>query len=152
MRKPTLYVTIGPAACGKSTFAHAMMVSDKRLAVVSTDTILKVLHGTEASQEDPEAVFTLAYEDTKWSLRCGQDVVFDATNTTTWARDALLRAVGDIPCRKVAVCFTASLEDCLYRNENRARQVPETVIHRQYRQYMRDAPSIPRQFDEIVTV
>ena len=30
MRKPTLYVTIGPAACGKSTFAHAMMVSDTR--------------------------------------------------------------------------------------------------------------------------
>ena len=34
----------------------------------------------------------------------------------------------------------------------RDRKVPDAVIERQFMQYMRDAQTIPEQFDEIVVV
>lgn len=146
-KKPTLYVMIGPAGSGKTTFA-------KRLWAIRVcpDVIRGEMFGDEAAQKDPEAVFRHAYElMTDW-MCLGWDVVFDATSTTTKARRKILDQVDAIRCRKVAVFMNTPVEEALRRNAARSRKVPEDVIRKQYAQLYRDAHTIPEQFDEIVVV
>lgn len=148
-RKPTLYVMIGPAGSGKSTFAVSGKLDGY---IISTDEIRQRFYGDEASQENPAAVFAQAYKEVRACLNRGWDVIFDATNTTHQSRKELLKRVADIPHRNVAVYMNTALEECKRRNAQRKRQVPDGVIDRQYMQMVRDAASIPVRFDEIVIV
>ena len=144
-----MYVLIGVSGSGKSTFCK-----DLKLPVVSTDRIRYQMFGDEACQIAPEKVFNTAYMMTANCLRVGSDVVFDATSTTEWSRKTLLtkmkNCIGDF--RKVAILFMTPLEECKRRNAQRQRVVPEDVIDRQYVQLMRDAHTIPDQFDEVIVV
>lgn len=144
-----MYVLIGVSGSGKSTFCK-----DLKLPVVSTDSIRYQMFGDEACQLAPEKVFNTAYGMVASCLRCHSDVIFDATSTTEWSRKTLLtkmkNCIGDF--RKVAILFMTPVEECKRRNANRLRVVPEDVIDRQYRQLMRDAHTIPDQFDEVVVI
>lgn len=148
-RIPTLYVLIGIPGSGKSTFCK-----DLKLPVVSTDSIRYQMFGDEADQSNPEQVFFRAYGMVSVCLHCGSDVVFDATSTTEWSRKTLLtkmkNCIGEF--RKVAILFMTPVEECKRRNASRQRVVPEDVIDRQYIQLMRDAHTIPDQFDEVVVI
>lgn len=145
---PALYVTIGPAGAGKSTFVNRM----KGVDVISTDQLRKEMFGSEADQHYSGRVFKAAHEMTRRWLDMGLNVVFDATHTTEKGRKDLLAAVSGVNCRKVALLFMVSPVECKRRNAQRERKVPEDVIDRQYRQFLRDAHSIPEQFDEIVVI
>lgn len=145
-----MYVLIGTAGSGKSSYADKMHVT-----VVSTDEIRKELYQDEADQTDHEKVFHIAHKRAAEYLSAGFDVCFDATSTTKWARKVLLlktRNMSGIRFRKVAILFMTPVEECKRRNAQRQRVVPEDVIDRQYRQLMRDAHTIPEQFDEVVVI
>ena len=148
-RIPTLYVLIGIPGSGKSTFCK-----DLKLPVVSTDRIRFQMFGDEACQIAPEKVFNTAYGMIASCLSYRSDVVFDATSTTEWSRKTLLtkmkNCIGEF--RKVAILFMTPVEECKRRNANRLRVVPEDVIDRQYVQLMRDAHTIPDQFDEVIVI
>lgn len=146
---PTLYVMIGPAGSGKSTASKNLF---QRAVRVCPDDIRKQLFGDEACQREPEKVFAAAYGAMEDALCENKDVVFDATNTTAFARKKLLDRVDGILCRKVAVYMNTPLEECKRRNRQRGRVVPDSVIDRQYTQMIREASSIPYQFDEICIV
>ena len=148
---PTLYVLIGVSGSGKSTFCNNIPAH----TIVSTDKIRYEYFGDEADQREPRRVFEEAYIRAAAHIRAGFDAYFDATNTTAKARKNLLkeiyaRANGDF--RKVAILFMTPLEECKRRNAQRQRVVPEDVIDRQYVQLMRDAHTIPDQFDEVVVI
>ena len=145
---PTLYVMIGPAGSGKSTFAKQIPYCCR----VCPDSIRKEWFGDEASQREPERVFERAYKTMEDLLCAGFDVAFDATSTTAFARKKILQRVDGIQCRKVAIYMNTPLAECQRRNKLRQRQVPDDVIVRQYNQLMKEASSIPYQFDEIVIV
>lgn len=147
-KKPTLFVMIGPAGAGKSMFRCTI----PWVCTVCPDTIREMFFGDEACQKEPEKVFERAYQTTEDLLCAGYDVVFDATNTTTFARKKLLNRVSGIDHKNVAIFMNTSLQECKRRNAQRARKVPEEVIERQYEQMLKDAGSIPQQFDEIVIV
>lgn len=144
MNIPTLYVMIGVSGSGKSTIAKRLGAT-----VVSTDEIRGELFGNEADQRDPGKVFDIAYLRMNYNLWLMRDVVFDATNTTTRAREALIEAIRE-PCRIVAVLVNPPLDVAIERNSKRERIVPESVIRRQYEQLMRDGKTIPDQFDQII--
>ena len=148
MTEPTLYVTIGPAGSGKSTFVNTM----RNVDVISTDELRKEMFGDAADQHYSGRVFKAAHEMTRRWLSMGMNVVFDATHTTEKGRKDLLAAIAGVSCQKVAVVFMTPLEECKRRNAQRERKVPEEVIERQYAQFKRDAHSIPDQFDAIVIV
>ena len=147
-KMPTLYVMIGVAGSGKSTFAKQIPCASR----VCPDSIRKEWFGDEACQKEPERVFERAYKTTEDLLCCNFDVIFDATNTTAFARKKLLNRVDGITCRKVAVYLNTPLDECKRRNVQRERKVPDAVIERQYAQLIKDAGSIPYQFNEIVII
>lgn len=147
-KKPTLYVMIGPAGSGKSYVANRI----PHAVLDSTDMIRELMFGSAECQDNPEKVFEEAYIFAEDALCGGLDVVFDATNTTTFARKKLLERVSGICHKNVAVFMNTSLKECKRRNALRKRKVPDAVIERQYEHMMRDAHSIPEQFDEIVIV
>lgn len=125
------------------------------MPVVSTDEIRRELFGNEEDQQNSDKVFETAFTRAATFLNIGYDVCFDATNTTEWGRKVLLRKVklrSLTEFRKVAILFMTPVEECKRRNESRQRVVPEDVIDRQYRQLMRDAHTIPDQFDEVVVI
>lgn len=145
---PTLYVMIGPAGSGKSTFAAKM----KGVDVISTDQLRKEMFGSEEIQNEAQRVFRAAYHLMRNWLTLGLNVCFDATNTTKRTREEILREVRGIECKKVAVYMNTPRGECKFRNNQRERKVPNDVINRQDWQMERDAQSIPEQFDEIVIV
>ena len=52
----------------------------------------------------------------------------------------------------VAVCYTGSLERCLYWNKQRERHVPDAVINRMWRQYLEGGyPSMDEGYDMVTT-
>lgn len=143
-----LYVMIGTAGSGKtSKLGHGCLHG---VRVVSTDKIRGELFNDEGAQREPKLVFGIAHRRVREELQEGHDVVFDATNTHFQSREDVLRNVQDIPCRKVAVLVTPTLEQTLKQNAGRKRKVPEEVIRRQYEQLLRDGEYIPDQFDDIV--
>lgn len=148
MNNPTLYVMIGPAGSGKSTFKKQILWA----CSVTPDNIRKEMFGDESCQLEPEKVFEKAYIAMENLLCDGWDVVFDATNTTEFARKKLLERVSGIDHKNVAIYMNTPLEECKRRNALRKRKVPDEVIDRQYMQMIRDAASIPVQFDEIIVV
>ena len=147
-KKPTLFVMIGPAGAGKSMFRCTI----PWVCTVCPDTIRWAMFGDESCQREPEKVFETAYKAAENLLCDGWDVVFDATNTTAFARKKLLNRVSGIDHKNVAIFMNTPLEECKRRNSQRSRKVPEEVIERQYEQMLKDAGSIPEQFDEIVIV
>lgn len=148
MTDPVLYVMIGPAGSGKSTFSKTI----DHAIPVSTDQIREMLNGDAASQENVAEVFRRAYETVRRRLRNGIDVVFDATNITHNSRKELLKRVADIPHKNVAIYMNTPLGECKRRNQTRERIVPDWVIEQQYARMLNDAASIPVRFDEIVIV
>ena len=148
MNKPTLFVMVGPAGSGKSTFRKSIHWA----CTVCPDTIREMFFGDEACQKEPEKVFERAYQTTEDLLCAGFDVVFDATNTTAFARKKLLERMSGIDHKNVAIFMNTPLEECKRRNAQRERRVPDDVIVRQYNQLIKEASSIPYQFDEIMIV
>lgn len=147
MDKPTLYIMIGPAGSGKSTFAKENFPAAQ---ILSTDAIRKALFGDETDQQNGAEVFRQAYATIRRRLKAGIDVVFDATNTTDAARKEVLSRVKDIDCRKVAIYMNTPLVICKIQNLVRSRVVPDSVIEKQYAAMMRWSREIPALFDEII--
>ena len=149
LNNPNLYVMIGPAGSGKSTASKNLFQNALRIC---PDSVRKELFGDEADQREPAKVFEIAYKSMEDALCNGFSVVFDATNTTAFARKKVLERVSGITHKNVAVFMNTPLEECKRRNKTRGRVVSDAVIERQYEQMMRDASSIPYQFDEICIV
>lgn len=141
---PKLYVMIGISGCGKSTYSEKLDA-----IVVSSDNVRKELFGDESNQACPEKVFALAHKRVRTLLEAGKDVVFDATNVSSFARKTLLDAIQGVECKKIGVIFAVDPKEAMRRQANRERKVPEEVIERQYRTLQREMNNIQTQFDSL---
>lgn len=137
-----LYTMIGIPGSGKSTIANQI----PNAVIISSDAICKELYGAEEIQGNGKQVFDLVYKRIGEELAKGNDVVFDATNLTPWARKAVFR----FSAEHIAVFVNTSLDDCLERNAARERKVPEEVIYRMY--YSLTCPSKTEGFKTIITI
>lgn len=115
-----LYTMIGLPGSGKSTIANQI----PNAVVICPDSIRKELYGSEEIQGDGKRVFDLAYERIGDELAKGNDVVFDATNTTPRTRKAVFR----FPAEHIALYVCTNLDKCMERNSARTRVVPVEVI------------------------
>lgn len=118
---------IGLPASGKSTYAQSL---NKTHVVCSSDEIRAEL-GDVNDQKKNGQVFSIMEERALTALKCGKNVVYDATNLKRKDRAKILSVIPDgVICR--AIVFAVPYEECLERNAVRDRIVPGKVMKRMY--------------------
>ena len=132
----TVKVPVGIPASGKSTWAAAQ-VAEEGCVIHSSDAIRAELKLGYA-KEDHQKVFQEMRERTIASLKRGQNVVYDATNISEWARSEVyktVKAVRRITGIQVEIelyYFDTPVDVCIERNSHRegAACVPVDCIER----------------------
>lgn len=147
--KPTIWITVGLAGSGKSTWAKEN--KDKLNAVIhSSDEIRAELLGDMTDQSKNDEVFKILHNRVKDDLRHGKNVVLDSTNLSRKKRVAFLRELKNIPCEKTCVLFATPFVMCCARNFARDRQVPEDVMVRMIKSFT--TPTVYEGFNDVQIV
>lgn len=144
-----LNILIGLSGSGKSTFAASQLNNEKDI-IVSSDNIRFCLYGDESIQGDPKEVFDEMFYRTRKYLELDFNVWYDATNLASKHRRALLNKL-KYNCHLIPEVhywfILATPEDCIARQEDRLRKVPEEVIYKQMKQFR--LPSVKENPDHI---
>ena len=132
---------IGPAGCGKSTFA-AELAEEYRMAgedvvILSSDAIREELYGDASIQDNPAKVFNELHKRLREELKDGRSVIYDATNLVRARRVEIVSYIMDNYPDYICTAyeFNTTLNECIQRQTMRDRQVPAQAIARQFRQY-----------------
>lgn len=126
---PTLFVPIGPAACGKTTLARALAAAlaetGRALAVVSHEAVRTELFGRSDDLSDEPRVGARAQQLLEDALVAGHDAYADRTNLVAPFRTQSLagarRACPETTCVALLRSRDLTLADLLARNRARAR-------------------------------
>lgn len=142
-----LYIMIGIPASGKSTIAKELSKSEGAI-IVSSDEIRQELFEDINDQSQNAKVFEEVISRTKFYLANKYDVIIDATNINYKKRRNLLNSIDGLHTReRIAILVATPYEECLIRNAQRERKVPEEVIERMYQNFY--IPQYYEGFDEI---
>jgi protein phosphatase len=128
---PCLVVLVGPAGCGKSTFAQRHFRPEE---VLSSDFFRKLIANEETDQSTSREAFALLHLVLSKRLARRLLTVVDATNVQAQAQRPLLELADIYQLSAVALVFALPLDLCLERNRQRARVVPEYVVAGQLEQ------------------
>jgi len=146
--KNSFTMLVGLPGSGKSTIANNLKTTNT--VIVSSDEIRKELFGDESIQKDPDTVFNLMLKRTIDNLNNGIDVIYDATNLNRKKRINLLKElnkrVKNEFVKSVFVIY-ASVNECLRRNSERSRTVPDYVIDRLLKTF--DIPIYGEGWDKV---
>lgn len=146
MEMPKFIMMCGLVGSGKSTKAQELVV-EYDATIFSSDALRAEWYGDEAIQGDNTKLFTELHRRIKDCLRAGNSAIYDATNIDYKRRMSFLAELKNIPCEKICVVVATPYEECLKRNAERKRKVPEKVIKRMYRQF--DIPWYYEGWDRI---
>lgn len=135
-----LFMMIGLPASGKSTIAKEISESEEAI-IVSSDEIRKELLGDVNDQNNNELVFKEVEKRIIEGLKVG-NVIYDATNINYKKRMAFLQKLNKLEVEKIAVLVAVPYEECLSRNKDRERKIPEEVITRMYHNFY-----VPQYFE-----
>ena len=122
---------IGIPASGKTSLAEQIAKSEDA-EIVSSDNIRKELYGDENIQGDNNKVFRILQDRVVKGLKANKNMIYDATNISYKTRMAFLQRIGKLDVEKIAIMVATPYEQCLIRNSQRERQVPEEVIKRMH--------------------
>ncbi len=145
-----LVMLVGPPGSGKSTYAKNLESTDDNWLIVSPDVIRKKITGDESDQSRNDAVFGQVYNELVSRLDAGFNVIYDATNCRNTYRRKILNVVNGHASNVICVVFTTSIAECLNRNNQRDRIVPENVIERMYFTLKKHPPTIFEGYDIIL--
>ena len=138
---------IGPPASGKSTLAQQWIARSPEYQWISTDHIRQALWGDDAIQGDWLAVETEVIRQIKEAIAQQQPVIYDATNAKRIWRLGLMEKLSKLDKGKtqwMAWWLKTPLAECKKNNQQRQRQVPNTVIE-QMHQMLKARPPIPAE-------
>jgi predicted kinase len=143
---PKLYMMVGIVSSGKSS--EALNISKQDNAIIhSSDELRKIMFGDVNEVNKNSELFQELHKRIKLDLSKGRNVVYDATNISWKRRRAFLNELRKIECKKIAVIVATPYDECVERNKNRERSVPEYVIRRMYLNFY--VPQLYEGFDEI---
>lgn len=125
--KPTLYLLVGLPASGKSTYAK-LLAEEVDGIVVSSDGIRAEWYGDEAIQGDASKIFLEVGRRCYNGLGAGRNVIMDATNMNAKKRANFLKQMPE--CNKVCVVMAVPFDECIRRDEKRARTVGPAVMEK----------------------
>ena len=140
------YMMIGLPASGKSTIAKEIAERESAV-IISTDDLRQELLNDVNSQENNNLIFEEAERRLKANIEAGRNVIFDATNINYKKRRDWLNRFNKYNVRKIGVLVATPYEECLIRNKQRERKVPEDVIKRMYFNFY--IPQYYEGFDDI---
>lgn len=131
---------VGPSASGKSTYARENF---QKVRILNADQIRKKLTGDELDQTRNREVFARLRGEVSKSLRGGHPVVVDNTNVQQFAREELYQIARIFGAPVEARVMGTPLDECLRRNAQRDRRVPEEVIRGQFVNYLATLTQLP---------
>lgn len=127
-----LVILCGPSGVGKSSFV-AQHYRDWQ--VISLDAIREELFTDRQLQQHNRQVLNLARTRLKQGLRCGADMVWDATSLRQDFRQQLISLADDYHALVTLVVFIAPRSRVLLRNRQRRVAVPQAVMLQQFARY-----------------
>jgi predicted kinase len=151
-----LIILIGLPGSGKSTLARQWVLNQPGRSLISTDAIRAHLFGDAAIQGPwlriwQEIERQLQQAVTQIAVGAVCSAIYDATNAVRrHRRDIITLAKAKGFNHLTGVWLDVPLEECLKRNRQRDRQVPEEAIYRMHRRLMGAPPSIQEGFDCLI--
>lgn len=141
-----LIIMCGLPASGKSSYAKGV----KKSIIISTDDIREEINGNASIQDNGNLVFETAFNRIKENLIQNKykNVVFDATNINYKKRTDIVNRFKKYADNIICYFVYADYEECLERNSQRERKVPEEVIKRMYYNFY--VPQFFEGFDDII--
>lgn len=131
MNRPKFIMMCGLVGSGKSYKAQEL-AKEYDAEIFSSDELRIELYGDVNHQTDNDKLFIELHRRIKECLKSGKSAIYDATNISYKRRMAFLAELKNIPCEKICVVMATPYEECLKRNAERERKVPEEVIKRMY--------------------
>ena len=123
----SMVMLIGPAGCGKSSFARRHFQPSQ---ILCADTLRAWVCDDENNQDASKDAFELLHMILRKRMRNQCSTVIDATNVLADSRDELLKIAQKHLCPVVALVFDLPEDLLLERNQTRTeRTLPESVIH-----------------------
>lgn len=139
MKQKNLFLLCGTPGAGKSTWVKAQIENCKYpVALVSRDAIrFSIIKDDEDYFSHETEVFDEFCRQIQAELDAGKTVYADATHLNEKSRNKTLDKLNLEGVELYAVCFDASVETCLERNENRTGRayVPRSAIRRMHSQF-----------------
>ena len=122
---PSLVLLVGPAGCGKSTFARRHFTDTE---IVSSDRCRALVADDEADQEATAAAFRVLHQIVAERMAGARTTVVDATNLRDFARAPLLELAWRHHLPAVAIAFELPVELCVARASSRSTRVVEPEV------------------------
>lgn len=139
----SLVALVGPAGCGKSTFARTHF---RPTEILSSDFFRAMVSDDENNQAVTKEAFALLHTIAAQRLELGRLTVVDATNVQQEARAPLVALARKHYCLPVAIVLNLPEEICQERNRNRSdRTFGPHVIRNQRSQLRRSLRSLRKE-------
>ena len=145
----TLIMMVGISGSGKSTKAEELATLYKA-TIYSSDKLREELYGDVNDQTHNEELFLELHKRMVNDLKKGKSVIYDATNLSLKNRkkfETYMEQKECYPSHIYAYVMSTPLEQCVERNKNRERTVPEYVLEKQVKSF--EIPFYDEGFDEI---
>lgn len=126
-----MMLLVGLPASGKSYKAQELS-EEYNAEIFSSDALREELYNDVNNQENNHDLFVELHRRIKECLKSGKSAIMDATNINYKRRMAFLQELKNIPCEKICILMATPYKECLKRNAERERNVPEDVIKRMY--------------------
>lgn len=136
-----IYVLCGLPGAGKTTISRQLQ-QQYHAELYCYDEFIKHHNLLDKRQQMFEKIVS--------DLRTGKDVILDDLHTCIEWRINLLSAIQNVPCKKVLIVMTTSLEECIRRNSQRTNRLPDFVIYYLNSQYQ--PPTLDEGWDDIIYI
>jgi predicted kinase len=140
-----VHMLIGLPASGKSTYVEKHAPKDA--IIVSPDRIRQEVFQVVYDPVVEDGVWGRFFKEIEEGLRQKKEVIIDNTNVTRRARSAIIQLAKKYEAPVIGYWFQVPLEECLKRNKQRDRVVPEYMIHSFQRMF--EEPKMEEGFKEI---